>query len=163
MNLEYLVKDYADYNYWANKRLIDWLKTKPVEKMDVEVPSSFTSIRLTFIHIWNVQKYWLSNLQKLQPEPRSTDFTTEEVFDGVLKQSEVLAKFISSLSEEALLANYDFTIQKVNNFTCTGFKMIQHCMNHSAYHRGQIVTIARNVGLTDAPMSDYIYYSLMPH
>ena len=37
-------------------------------------------------------------------------------------------------------------------------KMIHHCMNHSTYHRGQIVTMARNFGLTDTPSTDYMKY-----
>ena len=34
------------------------------------------------------------------------------------------------------------------------FYFIQHCMNYRIYHRGQIITIARNVGLADPPMTD---------
>jgi uncharacterized damage-inducible protein DinB len=33
-------------------------------------------------------------------------------------------------------------------------------LNHSTYHRGQVITIGRNVGLTDAPMTDYNFYLL---
>ncbi|MFB6801427.1 DinB family protein [Peribacillus butanolivorans] len=39
-------------------------------------------------------------------------------------------------------------------------------MNHSTYHRGQIITIGRNVGLTDAPMTDFNIYNFLespPH
>jgi uncharacterized damage-inducible protein DinB len=36
-----------------------------------------------------------------------------------------------------------------------------HCMNHSTYHRGQIVTMGRNLGFTDAPMTDYNFYNVM--
>jgi uncharacterized damage-inducible protein DinB len=36
--------------------------------------------------------------------------------------------------------------------------MIHHCMNHSTYHRGQIVTIARNLELTDPPSTDFMRY-----
>jgi uncharacterized damage-inducible protein DinB len=33
-------------------------------------------------------------------------------------------------------------------------------MNHSTYHRGQIITIGRNLGFTDAPMTDYNFYNI---
>jgi uncharacterized damage-inducible protein DinB len=38
------------------------------------------------------------------------------------------------------------------------FDFIQHAMNHSTYHRGQLVTIGRNLGYIDAPMTDYNFY-----
>jgi uncharacterized damage-inducible protein DinB len=39
-------------------------------------------------------------------------------------------------------------------------ELLQHCLNHSTYHRGQIVSIGHQVGLKDAPMTDYMYYVL---
>jgi len=33
-------------------------------------------------------------------------------------------------------------------------------MSHSTYHRGQIITIGRNLGMTDAPMTDFNFYLL---
>jgi len=36
--------------------------------------------------------------------------------------------------------------------------MIHHCMNHSTYHRGQLITIGRQAGLQDPPRTDFIYY-----
>ncbi|MBC7826979.1 MAG: damage-inducible protein DinB, partial [Chitinophagaceae bacterium] len=37
---------------------------------------------------------------------------------------------------------------------------LQHLVSHGTYHRGQIVTIGRNVGMTDAPMTDYIFFTI---
>jgi len=39
--------------------------------------------------------------------------------------------------------------------------MPQHCINHGTYHRGQIITIARNIGITDPPTTDYNYYNMV--
>lgn len=58
-----LVRDYATYNAWANKTLVEWLKTKPSELMDSVVPSSFASLKETLIHIWDTQRFWLSVIQ----------------------------------------------------------------------------------------------------
>jgi uncharacterized damage-inducible protein DinB len=40
------------------------------------------------------------------------------------------------------------------------FEYIMHYANHSTYHRGQVVTIGRNLGFTDAPMTDYNFYNI---
>jgi len=36
--------------------------------------------------------------------------------------------------------------------------MIMHCMNHSTYHRGQIITLLRELGATEIPGTDMIAY-----
>jgi uncharacterized damage-inducible protein DinB len=38
------------------------------------------------------------------------------------------------------------------------FEMLQQCFNHGTYHRGQIVTLGRNLKITDAPATDYFFY-----
>jgi len=164
MNLASLIADYAAYNLWANKQLVDWLKTKPLESLEREIPSSFPSVKQTLVHIWDTQTWWLGTLQQLQPESnygRVFPGPLEEVFDGLVKQSEDFAAYAQSLNEASLQERCPFSIPYVGDFVRSRFEMIQHTMNHSTYHRGQVVTIGRNVGLTDAPMTDYMFYLLM--
>jgi uncharacterized damage-inducible protein DinB len=37
-------------------------------------------------------------------------------------------------------------------------EMIHHCMNHSTYHRGQIITMGKQLNLSKAPSTDLIFY-----
>ena len=47
-------------------------------------------------------------------------------------------------------------------FQCdfNNFEYIMHYANHSTYHRGQVITIGRSLGFTDAPMTDYNLYNI---
>src|SRR5262249_46343090 len=81
--------------------------------------------------------------------------------DGLIKQSEEFVAYVNSLADVSLQESCSFSIPTVGDFNRSAFEIIQHCMNHSTYHRGQIVTIGRNVGLNDAPMTDYMVYLLM--
>ena len=159
-----LLSDYAIYNHWANKRLVDWLQTKPVSLMDQEVPSSFPSLTETLVHIWDTQRFWLSVIQEL-PSPKSFRMesflgTIDEVFEAVVGHSETFAEYVASLSESELQEMVYFDTPWVSG-TRTRIEFIHHCLNHSTYHRGQIVTIGRLLGLTDAPMTDYSFYKLI--
>ena len=40
------------------------------------------------------------------------------------------------------------------------YEFIQHMINHSTYHRGQLVTMGRVLGITDAPGTDYNFFNL---
>ncbi len=156
-----LVKDYANYNLWANKTLIDWLSTKEPALMSKEVPSSFPTIKQTLFHILVVQEWWLGNLKKAPVESRYRQVfegPVEQIFRELIDQSEILAEHIGSLSQFELNEDYAFSIPTVGNFSSVGFEIVHHLMNHGTYHRGQVITIAHQLGLHNAPMTDYMFY-----
>jgi uncharacterized damage-inducible protein DinB len=155
-----LVRNYTNYNLWAHETIVSWLKTKPVDVMDKEVASSFPSIKQTLIHIWDTQRFWLSVINQT-PFPQSFrmgyEGTLDDVLEGIVNHSKDLACFVQSLNETELSKVIEL---KTPWFESDGtiFEYIQHVVNHSSYHRGQLITIGRNVDLTDAPMTDFNYY-----
>lgn len=155
-----LMKNYANYNLWANLTLINWLKTKPVATLEQEVPSSFPSIRLTLLHIWQTERYWQAILRN-EDVPAYSPFTgnMQEVFDTLLRTSGELARYVNAMTDETIR---DKTLIESPWFRCNfrNFEYIVHYANHSTYHRGQVITIGRQLGFTDAPMTDYNLYNI---
>lgn len=41
------------------------------------------------------------------------------------------------------------------------YDYLMQVINHGTYHRGQIVTIGRNIGITDATNTDYNFYNVV--
>lgn len=161
MTLDFLMKDYVAFNHWANELNTNWLKTKPLELLDQPFPSSFPSLRETLLHIWSAQDVWLQRLQGHSPTlflAATFQGNNEELMAGLMQNSAEFRDFIAG-------QNPDYFTQKIE-YAHTGGKVyrqftteiIQHCMQHGTYHRGQIVTIARNLGLTDPPKQDYVEY-----
>ena len=155
-----LMKNYVNYNLWANTTLVDWLRTKDADRLEQHVPSSFPTIRATLVHIWQTERYWLSILQRKEPQTYSAfEGSTEEALNGLLEISAELAEFVNGLSE----AYIEETTLIVNPWFQSDFQNLEYIMhagNHSTYHRGQVITIARNVGLIDPPMTDYNFYNV---
>ena len=157
----HLLKDYASFNRWANAKMVNWLNTKPLELMEREVPSSFPTLHLTLLHIWGAEKIWLERLHGTPPTTfLSQTFrgTTADVFDGVLAMSQQFADYVHGLSDADLQESVAFRLLNGNEDARPRYEMIHHCLNHSTYHRGQIVTIARNLGLSDPPQTDFMQY-----
>lgn len=159
-----LVFDYVRANQWAIETIVTWLKSKPAAALEEEIASSFPGIRGTLVHIWDTERFWLSVIRQ-QPAPPSFRFagfdgTLEEVFEGIQATSKELTDFVTSLSDDQLCETVVLETPWAQG-TKTRFEFIQHCINHSSYHRGQVVTLGHHAGFHDAPMTDFSFYLLM--
>lgn len=161
MTLDTLLKNYTAYNLWANTTYIDWLRTKPADLMTREVPSSFPTIKDTMLHIWSAEQVWLERLQNISP----TKFvaigftgTTADVFDGMLQTSAAFEAYVREQDSDFFQETCPFRLLNGTEDAQPRHQMILHCMQHSTFHRGQVVTIARNLGITDPPATDYMKY-----
>lgn len=157
----YLMKNYTNYNLWANKTLVNWLRTKPESLLEQEVASSFSSIKKTLAHILQTQQYWLSVISR---DPSELTFegshgNLEEVLTTIVKQSEEFVAFVDTMTADKVT---EPTLVVSQWFQCdfANFEYIMQVMNHSTYHRGQITSIGRGLGFTDAPMTDYNFYNV---
>jgi uncharacterized damage-inducible protein DinB len=79
------------------------------------------------------------------------------LIESLVETSAEFLSYVSTLTEEQIQEEVFFTSPWAEA-TRGRFDFIQHAMNHSTYHRGQLVTIGRNLGYIDAPMTDYNFY-----
>ena len=156
------MSNYANANQWANEAIVTWLSQKPEADFYKTIPSSYPSIILTLNHILAVQEFWYAIITKTpvtSPRYLMQDPEHAEVFAQLVAQSALLAGYIARLSETDLLEviHLDTPWAKGN---LPRYEFIQQVLTHSTYHRGQAVSIGRNLGYTDAPMTDYNFYNL---
>ncbi len=161
MTIELLMKDYVAFNVWANTLFFNWLKSKPLELLDREFTSSFPSLRSTLLHIWVAQDVWLQRLQGHNDSTLVSETfqgSNAELLENLILNSQTFSDYINSRDTAYFNQKTHYTHSTGIPYHQFNTEIIQHCMQHSTYHRGQIVTIARNLGLTDPPKSDYIGY-----
>ncbi|MGJ1228100.1 DinB family protein [Sphingobacterium siyangense] len=160
MSLKTLITKSVEYNNWVVNKYINWLADKSDDQLNQEVPSSFPTILKTLNHILQTQEYWWSHIA----ESNDFDFekkrtTKEEIFEALRRNSVQLVDYVHKLSELDLEKNI-----KVESpwFQCdfTKYEYIQQLILHGTYHRGQIVTMGRAIGITDAPMTDFNYWNI---
>lgn len=148
------IEELVNYNLWANKRLINWLKTNDKESLTKECQSSFSSILNTASHILDGQIFYYCVLKE-QLFERLWGNSIEEIFKGLIEQSEI---FVNYLKGQKSLNEFRLVKTKKLNGNFHQFELIQHCMNHSTFHRGQIITIGHQLGLKKAPSTDMLFY-----
>ncbi|MGH1519822.1 DinB family protein [Chryseobacterium sp. JK1] len=162
MSLKALATKSVQYNNWVVHKYIDWLATKSDEQLNREVISSFPTILKTLHHIWQSQEFWWSYISESHDfdfEKTSSITDKEGVFNAIKNNSQKLADYVETLSEEDLIKNIKIETQW---FQCdfSRYEYIQHIILHGTYHRGQIVTMGRNAGITDAPMTDFNFWNI---
>ena len=161
LTLGSLVKDYANYNAWAVRIMAEWLKSKDADLLEKSVASSFSSIRLTLIHVLDSQKFWLAAVSGGAFEQGTHDIDeTADIITTLVEHAQEFATYVNQLSEEELQQNIHLKTEWFES-NRSRFEYLHHAINHGTYHRGQIVTIGRNLGFTDAPMTDYNFFLLM--
>ena len=161
MNLPTLLRDYAAFNHWANQAILQWLGSKPADLLDREVPSSFPTLRATLLHIWAAEDVWLQRLKGTSPThfiANAFQGDLPELYEGLSANAAEFRDFLAEQEDDFFEQAANYQDLSGNPFTQFHAEMILHCLQHSTYHRGQIVTMARALGLTDVPRTDYIYY-----
>ncbi len=156
-----LLKDYTKYNIWANERICKVLESLSPEILDKEQKSSFTSIRKTIYHIWDAETIWMKRLNG-----KSLHEWPSETFKGSFLefQKEFLGgsgkfyMFVINKDGKDLAKELTYKNTKGVQFTTKIYHILQHAVNHSTFHRGQIITMLRNAGVTQLPSTDFIAY-----
>lgn len=152
----------SSYNYWANDQIVRYIKAAGIELADQQLISSFPSIRLTLFHIWDAERVWLRRLQgqNLENWPPSAGFigSLEEALVEILNQSNRMKEYVEGCSEQSLHSVIQYKNTAKKDFTTSVMDILTHCFNHSTYHRGQVITLLRQVGFTSVGSTDYITY-----
>lgn len=157
MYLQNLTTRFLRYNLWANERLSSWLMTIDRNILYEETGSSFGTIDRTLQHILSAQIYWQSIIAIGQinefNQPIKENVVEEVIADLVLSSQQMVSNF-SILNEQQLLESI-----QVSDSTQSRYEYILHLVNHNSYHRGQVVTMCRALGITgEIPVTDYDAY-----
>ncbi len=147
--------DYSNYNIWANNSFIDALSSVNEELLNQKIEASFPSIVKTVSHIWMAEMGWLSRLQDRGWEVSEiTNFsgTAHELFKSWQKTSKAFKGFVENEDLEQKL-HFD---HKGESYSIPFHEIAQTVFTHGNYHRGQLVMMMRQLGLSDIPKTDYI-------
>jgi len=160
MNLQE-VKLLHAYNAWANNRVLDALAGIPEKEYTREMKSSHGSIHGTMVHIVAAERLWQS---RWQGSADAALLTTNEVpsFPALRTLWEEVgrstARFLGTMTDRKLAETFQVTSQAAGSVTLTYWQSLQHIVDHSSYHRGQIVTLLRQLGFTPPTASLLLFY-----
>lgn len=161
MTFSSLFQRYATYNTWANEQYATWLGAHP-EILDTPVESSFKSLKETVRHVWGAQTIWLDRLNGRSPilDPTASfSGTPDDLWEAFINTSRNFESFLAAQPE----AFFDGTLTYRNlagkEFTSHLPELLLHIFQHSTFHRGQMLTLGRQLGLSAPPATDLIHFT----
>lgn len=147
--------DFGNYNIWANNKFIDALSNLDEELLNQKIEASFPSIMKTANHLLMAEYGWLSRLQGNGwdvSEVTNFSGSSNELFKLWQKTSLEFKNFVENADLERKI-QFD---HKDESYSIPIREIAQTVFTHGNYHRGQLVIMMRQLGITDIPKTDYI-------
>ncbi|MGB4843524.1 MAG: DinB family protein [Ferruginibacter sp.] len=153
-----VLKQYAAYTIWANQKIFDCMSNLSDEQINQEITSSFPSLSKTILHMWNAEAIWWQRLKLeekiIVPGDNFTGSFTE-LIKQVNQQSIIWKEWVDNATETQLQHVFFYRNTKREEFKQPVYELLLHIMNHGTYHRGQLVTMLRQLGVDKIPSTDF--------
>ena len=148
------------YDRWANGLVFGCAAKLTEEQFTKDMHNSHGSVRDTLVHIVGAEWIWLERW--LGTSPKS--FLAPAEFPDVASLTEKMKdveqdqiEFIGKLTDEGLTRVIAYTNMKGEPWAYPLGHLMQHLVNHSSYHRGQVTTMLRQLGAEVASV-DLLYF-----
>lgn len=164
--MKQLLLQYARYNLWANKIIIETTNQLSEEQLRKEINSSFPSVFKTIMHLMDVESVWWQRLKLAEHvEWPGKNFTGSfnELSKKLLELSRQWEEWVRNANEANITHVFAYQNSKKELFKQPVYEVLLHLFNHQTYHRGQLATILRQLGFEKIPPTDFIVFSRTSH
>ncbi|MGO9518128.1 MAG: DinB family protein [Candidatus Korobacteraceae bacterium] len=152
------INELFNYSYWARDCQLQACAALTEEQFLRSLGSSFASVRDTLVHMVETEWIWL---ERWRGRPRQSTLSPEELpsLNAVSAKWRAvehdMRAYLATLSDETLEQPVTYMSQKGDTFTYELWRPMLHLVNHQSYHRGQVTTLLRQLGL-QPPTVDFL-------
>ncbi|MGQ0760494.1 MAG: DinB family protein [Acidobacteriota bacterium] len=154
-----------DYTEWANQLAMEAAKQLAEENLRRDVGVSHQSIFGTLLHMAGAEWIWLERWNGRSPAKAEawSKWTPESCADLATlndRWSDVVdrrVQLLTSIDEDRLAAELPFKLLSGDPSSMPLIDQMQHVVNHSTMHRGQVVGMIRQLGI-EPPSTDLIFF-----
>lgn len=160
--MKILLTQFSTYHLWANQLLIDCIQKLPEALQTQQLPSSFPGLSATLLHMWDAESIWWQRMKLQERILRpSENFSGAfgELATGLMNQSRQWHEWIMQANAHMLDHEFIYYNMKKEKFKQAVFQVLTHIFNHGTYHRGQLVTMLRQLEVGNIPATDFIIWS----
>ena len=143
------IRQHIFYSNWASRRLLDAAMALSEEERQRDFGVSHKSLMGTLDHIYFGDRIWFSRAV----DPRVLQ--TEEPWAKLQKRWEDWAV---AVSHQDIVRNVDYKDLKGNQHRTPTWQIVLHVVNHATMHRGQAVSLLRQLGVVPPPDTSLMTY-----
>ncbi|MGE5345135.1 MAG: DinB family protein [Acidithiobacillales bacterium] len=139
-----------DYNAWANERLVRTLRELPEADYVREMGGGWPSVRATFVHIAGATDAWAERFagKDVLVLPKESDLPKLADAVALLTRAEEKHRaHLATLTPERLGRPFTWTNLSGQVRTAPFGIVVRHVVNHQTYHRGQVASMVRRLGV----------------
>ncbi len=155
-----LLRFMYQYNAWADRRLLDACGALTNEQFTRNLGSSFSSVRDTVTHLYGAEWVWNERFQGRSPAALLSGAGFPDLASIRLKLEEMDQYYIdlvSKMTQQDLDRVIRYKSFAGEEFSNPLWQSLHQVSNHATYHRGQVVTMLRQLGVK-AVSTDLIGY-----
>ncbi len=156
-----ILLSYARYHSWANQQLFQLIRTLPVSSLHQPIVNSFPSVAATIHHMWSAEFIWWQRIKLTEPVlllEEALMHDPVQMIDTYAQLSQQIEQWVNNATEAALQHEFIYRNSKKVQFKQPVHEVLMHLFNHQTYHRGQLVTLLRQLGVDKIPATDYIVF-----
>jgi uncharacterized damage-inducible protein DinB len=155
------IRELFAFNAWANHRVLGAVEALSVEQFTKPMGSSFSSVRDTLVHIYGAEWIWLERLHGNSPVgfPEAKDFSDLGSLRAKWAALEAAATaYAEKITQAELDEVMEYKTLSYGPMRNPRRQTMQHVVNHGTYHRGQVVTMLRQLGAKGISMDLIAFY-----
>ena len=146
------IQTHIRYSGWASSKLLDAALALGEEEQRREFGVSHKSLIGTLEHIFFADRIWLS--RTVDPSVLQSEETLAVQWPKVQKRWE---EWAAALTDQEIVRIVDYKDLKGNPHRTPVWQIALHVVNHATLHRGQAMSLLRQLGVAPPP-TDLIFY-----
>jgi uncharacterized damage-inducible protein DinB len=159
--LKQLLLAHVSYSAWATRRVLETCSLLTEKQLDKEMGASHSSILQTLRHIHDGERVWLRRLIEVENDRLPRGSAPEHSFEFLVQSWPGLwdgyRQWLDTASDEDLVLEVSTVLPDDSLFRVPRWQIVLHAINHSTFHRGQIITMLRGFGV-QPPNTDLTAY-----
>jgi uncharacterized damage-inducible protein DinB len=137
------------YNQWADRRMVEACSALTNEQFTRDLGSSFRSVRDTLVHLYGAEWVWNERIEGRSPTSlvAGTGFPDLESARTKLEEMDnFYIEYVSRLTPQDLERVIHYKSFAGDELSNPLWQTLHQLTNHASYHRGQIITLLRQLG-----------------
>jgi len=156
-----MVRELLAHNQWATCKLLDLAGELGAEEFGRDLGASLSSVHGTLTHMLWAEWLWVRRWRGESPSVSRFDPTEYPSVEALRDRWKAIhaeqAAFSHSLTATQLAETVGYVNFAGERWEYPLWMQVAHLLNHSSYHRGQVVNLLRQLGKSVRPLDFLVF------